>query len=235
MATKAFPLKTRVVTDDDFYKAIKEKEEDEPKKGGIRKRGRPSKNAVQGGAECNISAGKRRRTESNIANDEAISDDSTDSNDSQSDSKETNNGKEVGEIQKEQKGQESAGKNRGNIEESLAMEISLITEHMDDDKKGLFYCVYYGDQFYWGKVQKTFAQNPDDNADTVEMNFLRYRGDGFWDFPKMQDVEIVDVKYLFLGPCQPLQMVSGKGYKFEEDSAAHSRFSTIREHDFYGC
>ena len=112
MATKAFPLKTRVVTDDDFYKAIKEKEENEPKKGGIRKRGRPSKNAVQGGAECNISAGKRRRTESNIANDEAISDDSTDSNDSQSDSKETNNGKEVGEIQKEQKGQESAGKKK---------------------------------------------------------------------------------------------------------------------------
>ena len=87
MAIKAFPLKTRVVTDDDFYKAIKEKEENEPKKGGIRKRGRPSKNAVQGGAECSISAGKRRRTESNIANDEDISDDSTDSNDSQSDSK----------------------------------------------------------------------------------------------------------------------------------------------------
>ena len=112
---KSFPLKTRVVTDDDFYKAIKEKEENEPKKGGIRKRGRPSKNAVQGGVECNISAGKRRRTESNIANDEAISDDSTDSNDSQSDSKETNNGKEVGEKQKEQTARNLRQKTEGTL------------------------------------------------------------------------------------------------------------------------
>ena len=160
-------LKTRVVTDDDFYPTIKEKEENEPKKGGLRKRGRSTKNAVQAGAECNISAGKRQQRESDIANDEAISEDSTDSNDSMSDSKQTNNGKEVGEIQKEQKSQESAAKNRGNTEESLAMEISLITEQMDDDKKDLFYCLYYGDQFYWGKVQKTFAQDPDDNADTM--------------------------------------------------------------------
>ena len=86
-----------------------------------------------------------------------------------------------------------------------------------------------------GESTKNVCTNPDDNADTVEMNFLRYRDDGFWDFPKMQDVEIVDVKYLFLGPFQPLQIVSGKGYKFEEDSAAHSRFSTIRKHDFNGC
>ena len=94
---KKIDVKTRVVTDDDFYQAIKEKEGNEPKKRGIRKRGRSSYNTVQGGAECNISAGKRKQTESNMANDETISDDSLNSNDSQSDSKETNNGKEVGE------------------------------------------------------------------------------------------------------------------------------------------
>eukprot|EP00795_Rhopilema_esculentum_P009818 gene9818-18390_t len=88
-------------------------EENEPKKGGIRKSRRPSKNAVP----------RRHRMRHFSLEDEAISDDSTDSNDSQSDSKETNNGKEVREIQKEQKGQESTAKNRGNTEESQPSQI----------------------------------------------------------------------------------------------------------------
>ena len=81
--------------------------------------------------------------------------------------------------------------------------IRSITEQLDDDKKGQFYCIYYGLRYYWGRVQQMFAPDPEENVESIEMRFRHYQLSGFWDLPKKPDVEIVDAKYLFLGPCTP--------------------------------
>ena len=41
----------------------------------------------------------------------------------------------------------------------------------------------------------------------------------FWDFPKKENLKIVDAKFGLCGPCVPT-VTSKKGYKFKEDEVA---------------
>ena len=45
---------------------------------------------------------------------------------------------------------------------------------------------------------------PDSEATSVEINFLQYVSDAYWDFPKNEDVKIVELKFVFYGPANPL-------------------------------
>ena len=47
-----------------------------------------------------------------------------------------------------------------------------VQKSMDDDKKGFFYAVYYGQKYYCGKVRKYFANDSMDDVITVEFSFL---------------------------------------------------------------
>ena len=38
---------------------------------------------------------------------------------------------------------------------------------------------------------------------TSEIKFLHYTNGSFWDFPKSEDVKIIDVKFFILGPVVP--------------------------------
>ena len=73
-----------------------------------------------------------------------------------------------------------------------------IVATLDDDKKGLFYAVHYGDRYYWGKLQHVFALEPEDDARQVEISFLSYKMGGWWEFPRKLYVEIIETKYVFL-------------------------------------
>ena len=53
----------------------------------------------------------------------------------------------------------------------------------------------------------------------MEIQFLHYVNGGFWDFPKSEDVKIIDVKFIILGPVLPASTTK-KGYTFSEDSTA---------------
>ena len=75
-------------------------------------------------------------------------------------------------------------------------------ESLDDEQKGFFYCIYFDEGYYWGRLLKVFANDSDAPADTVEIDFLRYSC-GYWDFPPKKDVKIIDSKYVFYGPCKP--------------------------------
>ena len=63
------------------------------------------------------------------------------------------------------------------------------------------------------------------------MSFLRYRGDGLYDYPKNPDVETLQARYVFLGPSV-VQVVPGKGMVVEEDQAAKERFFFIKKYHF---
>ena len=109
-----------------------------------------------------------------------------------------------------------------------------VQKSMDDDKKGFFYAVYYEQNYCWGKFRKCFANDSMDDVITVEFSFLRYRGDDMWDFPKQLDIEMVEIKYVFYGPCSP-EVVTGKGYQisFGDIANAQFRYKYMKAHNIY--
>ena len=88
---------------------------------------------------------------------------------------------------------QSESNNSGELKK-LHHTLLNVQKSMDDDKKGFFYAVYYGQKYYCGKVRKCFANDSMDDVNTVEFSFLRYRGDDMWDFPKQLDIEMVEIK-----------------------------------------
>ena len=61
------------------------------------------------------------------------------------------------------------------------------------------------------------------------MKFLNYSC-GYWDFPKKGDDEnnqIIEAKYIFMGPCTPAETTKN-GYKFAEDEKAIQVYKTIK-------
>ena len=109
-----------------------------------------------------------------------------------------------------------------------------VQKSMDDDKKGFFYAVYYGQKYFWGKVRKGFANDSMDDVNTVEFSLLRYRGNDMWDFPKQLDIEMVEIKYVFYGPCSP-KVVTGKGYQISFDDIVNAQFwyKSMKAHNIY--
>ena len=61
---------------------------------------------------------------------------------------------------------------------------------------------------------KVFSHDEDTVATSVELKFLHYIC-GYWEFPKVDDIKIVDTKYVYIGPYTPLG-ISKRGYKFKE-------------------
>ena len=63
---------------------------------------------------------------------------------------------------------------------------------------------------------QVFSNDSDSNVQQVEMDFLHYKFDGWWDFPKQHEQKIVETKYIFYGPTKP-KPPTKLGYKFEDD------------------
>ena len=74
---------------------------------------------------------------------------------------------------------------------------------------------------------QVFCEDEDEPASSAEFNFLHYSC-GYWDFPKKPDKKIVEVKYVFFGPCVPVETTK-KGYKFAEDQDAQVRYKEIKK------
>ena len=120
------------------------------------------------------------------------------------------------------------------LKDCLKDKMDELVSNLDEDKVGFYYAVFYGDRYYWGKVTKAFSFDTDDDVEDVELTFLRYRGDGYFDFPKKPDVEIVNSKYLFRGPCKPNNVVKGKGFTFGDDELkAQEQFKQMRSCNIY--
>ena len=64
-----------------------------------------------------------------------------------------------------------------------------------------------------------FSDDADTAVKEVEIEFLRYKFGGFWDFPKRPDKKIIEVKYVFYGHVLPASMTKS-GFKIPEDDEA---------------
>ena len=104
---------------------------------------------------------------------------------------------------------------------------------MDDDKKGLYYAVYYDQRYFGGKVVNVFAEDANEDVEMVEMTFLQYKIDQIWDYPKKADIGMIPTKYLFLGPVTPTDIIQGQGYKFVQDIKAMDRYKEIKKLDLF--
>ena len=105
--------------------------------------------------------------------------------------------------------------------------IEESQQSLDDDQVGKFYCVYFDDKRYWGKLLKVFSEDVDEPANMVEMKFLHYKFNKLWDYPRKEDKQMIEAKYIFLGPVIPIY--TGKdGYKFDEDEQSLSIYKQIR-------
>lgn len=102
----------------------------------------------------------------------------------------------------------------------------ICQKSLDDDQKVKYYCVYFDESRYWGRLLKIFSDDVDDSAKSVEMKFLHYTC-GSWVFPKVDDTKIVNVKYVFMGPCTATD-ITKKGYKFSEDDMALAKYKGIK-------
>ena len=61
---------------------------------------------------------------------------------------------------------------------------------------------------------------------SAEFKFLHYRC-GFWEFPKIDDIQIIEVEYIYICPCTPHE-ITKHGYKFKEDDEALKIFKAFR-------
>ena len=99
-----------------------------------------------------------------------------------------------------------------------------------NENKGKYFCVYYPDNRYWGRLEKVFYTDVDDEkAAQAEFKFLHYSC-GYWDFPKTGDdvdPKTIDVEYVFMGPCTPAE-IKQNGYKFLEDVQAIQIHKTLK-------
>ena len=62
-----------------------------------------------------------------------------------------------------------------------------------------------------------FSHDEDSMATSAEFKFLRYKC-GYWEFPKVDDVKIIETEFIFMGPCTPTETTK-QGYKFKDDKA----------------
>ena len=50
--------------------------------------------------------------------------------------------------------------------------LQKVLKSIDDDKKGMYYCVFYNDGRYWGRLINVFSNDVDDEANEVEMDLV---------------------------------------------------------------
>ena len=73
-----------------------------------------------------------------------------------------------------------------------------------------------------------WAEDVDDDADQVEVDFLEYRNNGYWDFPITKKKLNVQVKFIIAGPVTPSE-TSTKGYKFKEDEETKVLYNRVKK------
>ena len=113
----------------------------------------------------------------------------------------------------------------------LSIDIAAVQKSLQqDDNRGKYFWVYYPDSRYWGRLEKVFTDDVDqDVVSQAEFKFLHYSC-GYWDFPKAGDdvhPKIIDADYVMMGPCTPAETKSN-GYKFSEDPKAILVYNALK-------
>ena len=91
---------------------------------------------------------------------------------------------------------------------------------IDEDAINKYVAIVYTEprlKYYWGKILKTFEDDEDEQANKIEVEFLKQKSLSSdpklwtWHSPMKKEVEILDVKFVLFGPCTP-DIRAGKFY-----------------------
>ncbi|KAL7632033.1 UNVERIFIED_CONTAM: hypothetical protein RMT77_017638 [Armadillidium vulgare] len=175
---RAVQTKSAVITNEDILTSMKEREVQKSKKCVTRKTKQKS-----GGIAYKKRQNKKKIEETTSESDDLLMSDSVSdySEESFSDEAESQSG-----------------------ERSTLPKICSIELHK-------YFAVYYEEPkriYYWGKVEKIFRTDAEEGISSVEMKFLKRNHIGIdpadWSWKESsEDVEIVNVKYIFYGPELP--------------------------------
>ena len=99
---------------------------------------------------------------------------------------------------------------------------SFVIGELDDHNVGKYFAVFWPKPkaYYWGKLLKVFSADVDEDANEVEILFLKKVESSSdpsrvkWDWPAIEDKGIVDAKLCFAGPCLPNVTDSSRAKSF---------------------
>ena len=123
-------------------------------------------------------------------------------------------------------------------QQSTSKDYENVISELDDANIDKFFAVHWPTPctYYWGQLRKVFSDDPDADADKVEMKFLKRKenyidpGRLLWDWPVVDDIDIIDANWCFLGPEKPIltNAVRGKAFmKFSKEAEAMKKFKEL--------
>ena len=77
---------------------------------------------------------------------------------------------------------------------------------------------------------KVFSNDEDSAATSAEIKLLHYKC-GYWEFPKVDCTKIVKTKFIFMGPCTPIETTK-QGYKFKEEEESVKNTEILKIYKF---
>ena len=116
---------------------------------------------------------------------------------------------------------------------------------IEEEHIGKFYAVFWPKPkaYYWGKLMKVFSHDVEDDANEVEINFLKKVVNSSdpslikWDWPSVEDKGVVDAKLLFAGPMIPEVSDASrtKSYiQFKAEPEILKKYNDIVKHGLHG-
>ena len=173
-----------------------------------------------------------REDESESELDESDFEDSSDTEDEQVGEEVVWDYEEDDDKENEKNEKRTKCRTKQNPKKKKTLETFLNEAHAssDDNQISKFYCVYFDNQYYWGKLLKVFADDKDSPASSAEMAFLHYKFNDLWDYPKEGEVKLVEAKYVFLGPVTPVDTLRD-GFKFAKGEEALKRYKEIKKYN----
>ena len=116
-------------------------------------------------------------------------------------------------------------------------EVSFHFPSIEDGDVGRYFAVYYNKpaSYYWGKLVKTFSEDPDSANESAEFQFLHKKklstapSEITWEEPKVPDMSIVSAEFVFYGPEDPIETPQ-KTFKFAGEDDVVLRFKNLKKH-----
>ena len=72
-----------------------------------------------------------------------------------------------------------------------------------------------------------FSEDRESKVDELEITFLHPQISPFWDWPKNQDVKLVQSRFIFFGPCMPAGPTK-KGFTFADEEEVMKLYRLLK-------
>lgn len=119
----------------------------------------------------------------------------------------------------------------------IETDMAQIRATIDDSNIGQFVAVYFDEDYYWGKIRKIWADDPDEDATGLELKYLHREAVAsavpVWKWPEKEDVDPnVNMNVVFFGPVHSIvanETLTRTKYRFDDEEQVSARYKALRE------